>query len=72
MEISNSLDKISQFNSELQKNQIAKQVKNPFQEIMNSERASEFIFYNPNQVSYEDFIQKVKTQVQNICDIKTL
>ena len=64
---------IAQFNNQLQKNQISKKVKNPFADIMNSERASEFIFYNSSEISYEDFVQRIKNKVQEICDfIKSL
>jgi len=73
MEISTSQEKISQFKNHLQKNQVAKKVKNPFQDIMNSERASEYILYSSSQISYEDFIQRIKGKVQEICDfIKAL
>ena len=67
MEVSTSQEKIAQFNNQLQKNQIAKKVKNPFADIMNAERASELIFYNASEISYEDFIQRIKNNVQEIC-----
>ena len=73
MEISTSQDKIAQFNNQLQKNQISKKVKNPFADIMNSERASELIFYNASELNYEDFIQRTKDKVEEICSfIKSL
>ena len=73
MEISTSQEKIAQFNNQLQKNQISKKVKNPFADIMNSERASELIFYNSSELNYEDFIQRTKNKVQEICSfIKNL
>ena len=67
MEVSTSQEQIAQFNSQLQKNQIAKKVKNPFADIMNAERASELIFYNSSEISYEDFVQRIKNNVQEIC-----
>lgn len=73
MEISASSERISKFNDDIKKNQIAKKVKNPFQEIMNAQRASDLVFFNPSEITYEDFVEKIKKNVQDICSfIKSL
>ena len=68
MEISASSERISKFNDEIKKNQIAKKVKNPFQEIMNAQRASDLVFFNPSEITYEEFVGKIKNSVQDICE----